>query len=640
MKSQVSAILRVLQGVLTDARAAYPSAIGFDRDYSRLSQLCQTRGLGTLALDLPVLSDFLREGLEAGRLPDRPNPFGWKSKRTRVPRLFAGLWMRVFDSHGVLRPDADIDAVAFLDQLSTIAKKVRVPCSQRRNYVAMKGYVDVESQARSPSLNWQGDHLGLEEEISAVHLVDFVEKSLPLLESSRSHRIVHLLAKCQHVADTIVGSMLKFDPIIWSDILMEYEGVTGLRHGTGAVARKETRQDKSDFQTWPRKLEGVFPFELFGKCPNDTRQITRMEYPSKLHLVPKTLKGPRIIAAEPVEHQWCQQLILNFLVFEFDRLFNGRFIDLFDQGKSGAMALRASRDKSLATVDLSDASDRLTCAVVERMLRKNIPLLRALHAVRTRFVCLDEKQRHFLAFKKYASQGTGTTFPVQSLVFLIIAIAASIRGPINMASILRLRGTVRVYGDDIIIPTHGYEDLNMLMATLGLKVNEKKSFTNGFYRESCGTNAFRGYDVTPVKPQVFSPDNPSDVVALVDESNNLFKKGYWHAANALLSNVPNYAMRRLRIVGPGSPGTPGLYSFIGCAESHLRRRWNDALQRREVLTFAYNTKARRAQRDGYARLVDFSTMAYNPWNPRVVSEFEHSRYAKGGVRWEPSVEVM
>jgi hypothetical protein len=508
-----------------------------------------------------------------------------------VPKLFSGLWLRVFDKQSVLRPDADVDAVAFLYQFAVIAKKLRINCSPRRRYVAIKEYINVESQIRPPSLNWQGDQLfEKESDLLRVSLADAREVvSTPLfpeLTSPDPGRVNFLLNRAQQVADLIVGSMLPFDPIIWSDLLIEYEGKSGLRHGTGAVAERIGADGKSAFTSWPRKLNTIFPYQIFGKCHNDLTEVPERESPSQLHCVPKTLKGPRIIAAEPVAHQWCQGLTLNFLEFEFERLFEGAFIDLRAQHKSGDMVLRASQDGSLATVDLSEASDRLSCFVVERVFRSNPALLRAFHAARTRYVRLDAKRKDFLQFKKFASQGTGVTFPVQSIVFLCCALAASSRGPISWKSINRLRRTVRVYGDDIIIPTHGYVGLRMLLETLGLKVNERKSFATGNFRESCGTDGFRGYNITPCKPQVFSPDTPSDVIAIVDESNNLFKKGYWNASVSLLSTVPNYAMRRLRICGPHVDGAFGLYSHVGTDERHLLSRWNANLQRWERRVFA------------------------------------------------------
>ncbi len=645
MKSQVNAILHVVEGLLRDAQLAYPTVKGFDRDYKRLSLLSQSRGLGVLCLDLPVLADHLMEGLRTGRLPSSGNPFGWVSKKVRVPRLFSGLWLRIFDKQSCLKPNADVDAVMFLYQLAVIAKRLRHECSPRRKYDAMKGYIDVEAQIRSPSLDWQGDRfIESESRLDSFSLAEAKEGLTPLpllseITNPNVGRISYLLTRAQQVADLIVGDMLPFDPVIWSDLLTEYEGRSGFRHGTGAVAERIGADGKSAFKSWPRKLDAVFPYQVFGKCPNDTTDVPFAESPSQLHMVPKTLKGPRIIAAEPVAHQWCQGIVLNFMEFEFTRLFDGDFIDLRAQHKSGDLVLQASRDGSLATVDLSDASDRLSCWVVERVFRRNPALLRAFHAARTRYVRLYAKRNEFLSFKKFASQGTGVTFPVQSLVFLCCAIAASSRGRITWNNIRKLRRTVRVYGDDIIIPTHGYVGLRMLLETLGLKVNDRKSFASGEFRESCGTDGFRGYNITPCKPQVFSPDTPSDIIAIVEESNNLYKKGFWNASVSILSRIPNYAMRRLRRTGPDGTGAFGLYSNVCGNNDHLLRRWNVDLQQWEWRVFAVTQRTRRSQRDGYARLVDFSTMVHSPSQARVVTNCEHRRYAKGGVRWEPSTEA-
>ncbi len=639
MKSQVNAILHTLLGLIEDVRAAYPALRGLDRDSKRLSLVTQTRGLGFLSLDLPILGDLLLAGLRDGRLPLDSQPFGWVSKRCMVPRFLSGLWLRVFESNACLKVDADINAVAFLLQFATLAKKVRAPCSRQRTNSALKGYYDVETSLKAPTLNWEGDKLDPEGRLKDLHLVEVVEVDLPLLGERLEcrPRVNSLMSKAQQIADLILSRMSWYDPFTWSDQSIQEHGVSSFRHGRGAVAVKGTGNDKSEFQSWPRKLEAVFPFESFGKMSSDSRVVPDLEHPSLLHFVPKTLKGPRIIAAEPVEHMWCQQSILNYLEHEFKRLFAGSFIDLRRQDKSADLVLKASLDRSLATVDLSEASDRLSCFVVERMFRRNPPLLIALHAARTRFVKINHHdETDYLKFKKFASQGTGTTFPVQSLVFLIAALAVSLKGSVTWDNIKRLRKTVRVYGDDIIVPTHGYEDLRLLLTHLGLKVNDRKSFADGYFRESCGTEAYRGYVITPIKPKVFDPSGPGDTIALIDGVNNLFKKGYWHASNNLSSFIPNYALRRLRFVGPGTAGPFGLTSFSGYSDNHLNRRWNDSLQRIEVSVFAKYEDTRKRPRDGYSRLVDLSTMRHSPWNPRTVSETGETRYAKGGVRWEPS----
>lgn len=639
MKSQVDAILHVLLGLCEDIRVTYPALRGLDRDISRLTLLVKSRGLGFLGLDLPVLDDILLDGLENGRLKSTLHPFRAVSKTTRVPRFLSGLWLRIFDRDACLRPDVDPTAIAFLRQFTLMAKRALATCSVKRQKAAIRNYENVEACQENPSLHWESDSQDTWRQASVTTLVDKSLRGLPLFpeEKTTDTRTLHLLAKCQFVADLVVNKMDSFCPEIWAELNTDLDGVPGFRHGPGAVSEGLKGHQKSDFDNWPLKLESTFPFAQFGKMPNDVREPSRKERPSRLVMVAKTLKGPRLIAAEPVAHQWCQQSVLSYLLHEFHRLFNRWFIDLKDQGKSAKMVHQASLNRKLATVDLSDASDRLSCAVVERMLRRNPTLLNALAAARTRYVKIDHLGKtSYLKLRKFATQGTAVTFPVQSLIFLIIAITSSIRGPITWDAVMRLKKTVRVYGDDIIIPVHGYEDLKLLMDALGLKVNDKKSFARGFFRESCGSDEYQGYDVTPCKPECFSPGDPSGIIAVTDASNNLFKKGFWNASERLYSLIPDYAKRRHRIVGPDSSGFSGRFSFVGNDERHLRTRWNSRYHRVEVRVFGSYQTSERLPRSGFGALVDFATKRYCAGSPRIVSEYARIRNTKGGVRWEPS----
>jgi len=167
---------------------------------------------------------------------------------------------------------------------------------------------------------------------------------------------------------------------------------------------------------------------------------------------------------------------------------------------------------------------------------------------------------------------------VQTIVFLVIAIASAIGDDeVTMESIMKLRNHVRVYGDDIILPSHGYARLLRIMDLLQLKVNVAKSYRDGYFRESCGSNAYRGYDVTPVKAKEIVADGPTSCQAVIDTSNNLFCKGYWHASQYLISTLPPRIQRGLRIVGRNEVGYSGLVSFSGSDESHLVKRWNSRL---------------------------------------------------------------
>jgi hypothetical protein len=596
MKSQVKNLLIITRGLIEDVRVAYPQYGGVDRDFARLALNCQTRGLGFFTLDLPHLDACLIDALESGRLAlwgpaSRP-----VSKRIQVPRLFAGLWLRVFDKAGCLLEHPDETAIFLLRQLCCIGKKVQLMCSPERLVTAKEAYHDIEAKIPNPTLAWDKEEFDPDCVGSAVSLSDCITEQLPLFRNNLEEcdsNIRIALDRCQQVADLITREMTFFEPLRYSNQVAGEGRGSGFRHGPGAVADRRGLVNKYDMPRWSSKLEQWFPYRECGTIASDVETIPlNHEVASKLIAVAKTAKAPRLIASEPTEHQFCQQLIRHYMVRELKSLFGEEFICFEKQCLSQQMVVHASLDRKLATIDLSSASDRLSCWTVERVLRGNPSLLHALHAARTRYIKTDVGS--FIKLKKFASQGTATTFPVQTLVFLILALGACIEGKVTWTKIRRLGGKVRVFGDDIIVPTHRYADVTAVLTKLGLKVNTEKSFFKGYFRESCGMDAYKGICVTPVKPEVVTSDNPSSRKACIDTANNLFKKGLWHAAAALESTMGSALLRVLPITGRGE-GLTGRYSFVGGTVQHLKERWNDRLHRWEYRMYASLTRTPRVQ---------------------------------------------
>jgi hypothetical protein len=716
-KSQVSSLLHVLEGYHKDATLAYPALEeSLSKDLGRLRLYCQSRGLGLFTLDLPHLNSLLLRGFESGRLTLEGPLSTAVSKRVRVPRLYSGLWLRVFDNDACLKHEVDVTALAFLITILDIGKKLEVECSYDRTQAVVRAYHDIESRLRRPTHSWSSDSLGIEitencdsgrdsdgganlfsesntgqydgnchsgsshlgcvdnipcssfiEEPGvildlttpsirkwngrhmSVHLVQAFDGSnietTPLfrnekLDSSTKLEDQFLLNQVQKVADLISGTFDTYDPLSYSvELEVNGEGI-GFKHGPGAVADRLKNWEKSEFPNWPSKLQYLFPFELCAKNVGDDREEPlNHELASRLISVPKTTKGPRLIAAESTSHQWCQQLTWRFLQDQCRTHFGGYFIDFKDQRKSGDLVLEASKNRELATVDLSDASDRLSCWTVERMFRGNPSILTALHATRTRYL-RDEisEDKGFLSLRKFASQGTATTFPVMSIVMLIIALGVTLDDEVSWSAIKKLRNQVRVFGDDIIIPSRGYGRLVRVMDLLQLKVNVAKSYVNGHFRESCGVYGYGGFDVTPVRPKHIVADSPASCQAVVDISNNLYLKGYWHAASACYDLLPARLRRGIRIVGVHEVGFRGLASYSGSDERHLDKRWNSRLHRFEVRGWSIVDRPQKRPRNGYPALLDFFASKHTPSQARTVSEYAGSRKSKIGLLWEPSID--
>lgn len=641
MKSLANSVLNIVRGIMVDATLAYP---GMGRllslDEGRLTQLNRDRGEGLWTLDLPKLNALLRVGLKTGRLSLEGPLSRAVSKRIQVPRLYSGLWLRVFDKTGCLLESPDVFAIDLLQQLTLLGKNVAKMCSPHRLTLAIEEFHNVERQLRPPTLQWDGDELDPNQLGPRLHLRDGLAADLPLFPNRGNEEDGSLYDKCQRVADLIIRDLGFFEPVSQSATREEENRGTGFKHGPGAVSDRKGIVNKYDMPRWSDKLEQWFPYRDCGTVASDTvSQPLNHELPSVLCAVKKTAKSPRLIASEPTEHQFCQALTRQLMTERLQVLLNGSFISLDNQKLSQDMALSGSRDGRLATVDLSSASDRLTCWVVERVFRSNQSLLHVLHSSRTRYLkeAIRGRKATYVKLKKFASQGTAVTFPVQTLVFLCLALGCSIQGPVTWTKIRAMRDRVRVYGDDIILPTHAYAKLVRVLTQLELQVNEDKSFSTGLFREACGMDAWGGYDVTPCKPKHVLNDGPQSRKAILDVSNNLFVKGYWHASIALESTLGNHILRRLPTVGRDC-GNTGRVSFMGGSNRHLVQRWSAVLHRNEFRVYRIKSRETRIIFGDRFALLQFFTEAPTGqvnWSSGTAERVKVS----DGLVWDPLYET-
>jgi hypothetical protein len=219
------------------------------------------------------------------------------------------------------------------------------------------------------------------------------------------------------------------------------------------------------------------------------------------------------------------------------------FLDLRNQDKNRSLAYKGSLDGSLATLDLSDASDRLSNQLVRSLFDRYPVVLNALDATRSRKADVQGKT---IRLSKYASMGSALCFPIESMVFLAIAITSCLeknrkRGyshlPISARDVRNLIGSVSVYGDDIIVPSSAALITTSLLERFAFKVNDRKSFVTGKFRESCGADWYGGVDISISRLRRPIPVVSSDVeaiVSLVALRNDLFqKRGLWKTAEYL-----------------------------------------------------------------------------------------------------------
>ncbi len=197
---------------------------------------------------------------------------------------------------------------------------------------------------------------------------------------------------------------------------------------------------------------------------------------SRTTTVPKNAKTDRIIAIEPHMNIFVQKGIGALI-----RKRLGYFgVDLNTQSWNQYLASKAQA-WHLATIDLKGASD----SVSHRLVRYLLPWkwFELLQLARTDNTVCDGRR---VPLEKFSSMGNGYTFELESLIFFAATVA--------VGSDPRLTA---VYGDDIIVEKVKAEELINLLKLIGFKVNEKKTFLEGNFYESCGTDWYEGNDVRP-----------------------------------------------------------------------------------------------------------------------------------------------
>jgi len=220
---------------------------------------------------------------------------------------------------------------------------------------------------------------------------------------------------------------------------------------------------------------------------------------NRISFVPKDNTISRTICTEPSLNMMYQLGLATVL----ERRLRTWGIDLSNQPLvNRGMALKGSLDGSFATIDLSSASDSMSLKMLSNVLPKQwYELLLLLRASATE--CPDGS---VIPLHMVSTMGNGFTFPLQTILFS--AVVRSVYKVMGIKPVDGLLGrTWSVFGDDIVVRPQAYATVIKVLNILGFYVNEKKSFNEGFFKESCGLDAWKGVDVRgvylkDVNPQV------------------------------------------------------------------------------------------------------------------------------------------
>jgi len=562
----LKSLITLWSRVLLDAeRALCTSAI---LDLAKAKKRVASEGESFLTITLPDFCRDFEQALDLGQVANYH--FTGFQRRGGLPLFLGGFLSLVFDSvSGVLLDEPNVQAIQSIRQVLLLCGKIGRPCTDARQRRAINGYIECEKQL---SDSWYNPT-----------------------------NLQELGAICAQVFGPV------FSPIEQSID----EGTLVPKHGPGTTADRITGNRKYDVRDWTRRLDEFFPVADFLTASYGSwRQLQSVtllepddELPVRVIAVPKTMKTTRIIAAEPVAMQYAQQSLLR----EFSRALSsgeGLFTGLDDQVPNQKMACRGSLDGSLATLDLSEASDRVSMELVEGVFSRFPVLLGALRASRSLRACIPGGE--VIPLAKFASMGSAVCFPVETVAFICICLNA-IRKQLNTPRLSKtqlraLKDSVRVYGDDIIVPTRFVQSVLRELTMFNMVVNTRKSFWTGSFRESCGKEYWVGEDVSVFKVRSDLPSTRQDtheLISTISLRNQAYWLGYWETAWYLDNLVQ--AIVPLPVVDKNS-SVLGVHSVFRTNGIQMVR-WDRDLQKPLVRGLKVRSKAPRSRVSGLGALL-------------------------------------
>jgi hypothetical protein len=221
--------------------------------------------------------------------------------------------------------------------------------------------------------------------------------------------------------------------------------------------------------------------------------------------VPKDSRGPRVISKEPLHILKPQMAYFEYVSSALENDTRRR-INFESQGINRNLARLGSVDRGNATLDLKDASDRVSFSLVRRIFRNASGIRFFLQHCRSntyQLPAIRSATGKLLSDKKLgtmhalAGMGSGLTFPTMAfLIHLSICTMVSTTLRLNYKSVA---SRVYVYGDDVVVPIEWVTLAKAGLEKSGLMLNTSKCYAKGPFRESCGGDYLNGKEVMPIR---------------------------------------------------------------------------------------------------------------------------------------------
>lgn len=494
-------VIEILQSILKDTLNLNPSygLADYTKDTKTLRKRIRNEGISFATHVLPAYFSSLVEELEGGK-PD----YRWfrKSPVDDRPVFLHRLVAQVLDHE-----DGDKEAFHSFYMVCHAFKKLKGPYPQAVLRNEIRKFIDTDK---------------------SIGRINFNTPILrPILH--RARKLINTLF------EEIDEQDLDFVP----------------RPGPGATNTPLKPWMRYEPHTMYSQLEDYFPVDGYFysnlwdvvERAREYISLARADYPtSRFKFIHKYRGKPRGICIEENETQYCQQGVKRFLYkhIEGHPMTRGR-VCFTDQSVNQRLALSSSTSGYHATIDMSEASDRVSRDLVFSLFR-DTPILKALDAVSTRFIQLPSGLgvNTDLMVHKYAPMGSGVCFPVMALVHF--ALCRAIVQETSIGNATELARQVYVYGDDIIVPTEVIDMIYSYLPLFGMKLNVSKSFSQSMFRESCGIHAYKGKDVTPVyvnhtlNSSLKSQDS-NTLLSMVAKEYSYYKSKFYSTARVIREHI-------------------------------------------------------------------------------------------------------
>jgi hypothetical protein len=585
----------------------------FDQRSCRLTQRklvkrYEREGLGFLTKTLPRLGKAFDRAL-TGEIAFNSIELGCKPfPGSKFPKLFGEFFRRIFAYDGMVLPSPCVVSIKHMRTIFYLFYKYEIPHTQDTEQQVVSQFIKTEDDISvyDETFNRMADGIGEDQSRFATQQNEAHQIYGELharVDSTPAGTLPFptTLSRCLNGRARVVvrrarrflnNLFLNFDP---TDVIP--------KHGPGAVSTKETLWSKYFWSNIPDRLSTCYPIDSYfyasvgHVCDDYLREISSIgnqEDFARVLLVPKDSRGPRLISCEPLVFQWIQQGLGSAIVRHVEHHALTRHeVHFTDQTPNRIGALFGSRYGQYATLDLSEASDRVTVGLVRLLFPdKVLPYLLAARSLGTR---LPDGSR--ITLRKYAPMGSALCFPILALTIWSLLRAGLTDADTDEIGIL-------VYGDDVIVPTAKAANAIELLEAFGLKINRAKSCVSGFFRESCGEDAYKGESVTPlrIRNRIPSRPSPDSYVSWVAYANQFYERKYFKVyeliVEMLLRLYKRIPSKDLHI------GCPSLYE-VPNDKVYFKQRPNKDLQKMQYLVWTVQSKPVRKVLPGWKMLLRY-----------------------------------